>query len=99
MRTRTEFPPAKLQSLSAALRAENFEPYITSVGGSGLGILSPYDHGLSPPAPARLYTGPVTPPETPSERAEGGTLREQFSCVDEGKIKAWAEGQGRWLFV
>ena len=52
---------------------ENFEPYVTSVGGSGLGILSPYpEHRNQDATPSSSRAcehvptfGQVTPPETP----------------------------------
>ena len=100
---RADFPTSKLEALRANLRAENFEPYFTSVGGSGLGILSPYDHGAGAPAHTNFFTGPITPPETPSELADGAAeekpLREQFSIVDPAKLGDWADKQGRWLYV
>lgn len=81
------------------LRAESFDPYFTSVGGSGLGVLSPYDHGS---ANASLFRGPVTPPQTPSPSDvpnDAKPLREQFGGVPETQLNEWANGQGRWLYV
>ena len=37
-----DFKAEALKALLAELSANDFDPYMTSVGGSGLGILSPY---------------------------------------------------------
>jgi len=60
-----------LQDLINDLNDEGFQPYLTSVGGSGLGILSPYPEYRTrgshvPHAPEE--TGQVTPPDTPTPR-------------------------------
>lgn len=68
-----DFEPANLQDLVDDLFREKFEPYITSVGGSGLGILSPYPEQRNRdvvPSSSRTYEDvptfeQVTPPETP----------------------------------
>ncbi|KDR78906.1 hypothetical protein GALMADRAFT_244552 [Galerina marginata CBS 339.88] len=66
-----DFKNEQLQDLINTLIRENFQPYLTSVGGSGLGILSPYpehrNHGSRTlHAPEGL--GQVTPPDTPTAR-------------------------------
>ena len=91
----------RLKQLMTELRADGFEPYLTSVGGSGVGVLSPYSSSDGPSA----YDGLATPPETPDasdESVQGlasAPLRAAFentTSVDFGK---WAEGRGRWLYV
>ena len=52
---------------------ESFQPYLTSVGGSGLGILSPYAEHRN--RGSKIYRapgefGPVTPPDTPTPREQ-----------------------------
>ena len=96
---RPDFPRNYLDALVRELQAANFDPYLTSVGGSGLGILSPYNHASS-------LSGdePITPPETPAENdldGELGTsaLREQFCNVATQELHQWADARGRWLFV
>ena len=85
------------------LRADGFEPYLTSVGGSGVGVLSPY----RPKAAGKL---PATPPESPEESDEdeklvpaqpgsGEPLRATFEATLTGDLSHWAEGRGRWLYV
>jgi len=83
------------------LSTDNFDAYVTSVGGSGLGILSPYGH------PAQSESAPVTPPETPNSNlkdidADGTVLEALRACFEtktNGELAKWAEGLGRWLFV
>jgi len=95
---------ANLDKLISSLEEDGYGTYLTSVGGSGLGVLSPYnDDGES-----HLDGGPVTPPETPlptgSPRDEDnvGLYRSQ-KTVFEGKSSAelveWMESRGRWLYV
>ncbi|KII89746.1 hypothetical protein PLICRDRAFT_39906 [Plicaturopsis crispa FD-325 SS-3] len=97
------FEDAALRELVANLAGDGFDPYLTSVGGSGLGILSPYGQHHEPSAPR-----PVTPPETPNEAstrrdAEGDVspdpLRGNFESQSISDLAAWVEGRGKWLFV
>jgi cystathionine beta-lyase/mevalonate kinase len=97
-----DFKETALQDLVAALTDDHFDPYLTSVGGSGLGILSPY--GQRP----LLAPSPVTPPGTPDGRGKPVTLaagappeplRSPFETTDMGELAGWADGLGRWLFV
>lgn len=63
-----DFEAEALQDLIKDLIRENFQPYLTSVGGSGLGILSPYAEHRNPELDMhrpRNDVGQVTPPETP----------------------------------
>ncbi|KAJ3510120.1 hypothetical protein NLJ89_g4855 [Agrocybe chaxingu] len=67
----TDFKDEQLQDLIDDLIREGFQPYLTSVGGSGLGILSPYPGHRT--RGSRLYHAPegfgqVTPPDTPIPR-------------------------------
>ncbi|KAI0050453.1 cystathionine beta-lyase [Auriscalpium vulgare] len=86
-----------LAELMAALEESGFHPYLTSVGGSGLGILSPY-------APDN-HLGPITPPETPNDVADGPlhVLHESVRVAFEEKgvteLTAWADDKGKWLYV
>jgi hypothetical protein len=96
------FPEDKLQQVINDLRNDGFEAYLTSVGGSGVGVLSPYR--------ARPTERPVTPPETPAE-SDGGErsiesdsdsvdpLRAAFETHLTSDLSHWAEEQGRWLYV
>lgn len=66
-----DFKDEQLQDLIKALIRENFEPYLTSVGGSGLGILSPYPEHRNRGSGLRRTAegfGQVTPPDTPTPR-------------------------------
>lgn len=96
--------------LTEALIREGFHPYLTSVGGSGLGILSPYpEHrtrGSDPLPPPRHDTaGHVTPPDTPSSEIRApkhgpfDPLRPTFETASKADITNWASSLGRWLYV
>lgn len=96
-----DFKEETLQDLISALASDNFDPYLTSVGGSGLGILSPYRQ--SPP----MVSGPATPPETPNGQGIPATevdtspapLRMSFESKNMDELAGWADGLGRWMFV
>lgn len=83
------------------MAGDKFDPYLTSVGGSGLGILSPYSQSLP------VASGPVTPPETPNGQGKLTTdvdapsepLRTSFETTDINELAGWADALGRWLFV
>ncbi|EIN03696.1 cystathionine beta-lyase [Punctularia strigosozonata HHB-11173 SS5] len=85
-----------LRDLLESLSADGFRPYITSVGGSGLGVLSPYHQ--------RRHS-PVTPPESPPDHEDGQIalrdtlLRSAFETKSVGELAAWADACGRWLYV
>jgi hypothetical protein len=89
---------------------EGFEPYLTSVGGSGLGILSPYaEHRTREPhmVPIPEESGQLTPPGTPGPRkiSKGSpssqleSLRQPFLSTNLAGMAEWATGLGRWLYV
>jgi len=67
-----DFKDEQLQDLIDSLIRESFQPYLTSVGGSGLGILSPYpehrNRGSRQVRHAPEGYGQVTPPDTPTPR-------------------------------
>ena len=75
-----------LGTLTEELISSGFRPYITSVGGSGLGILSPYD-------PAN-HTFP-----TPRTTDQQPSLCEALEAQDVEELTEWAEKRGRWLYV
>ena len=87
---------------------QGFEPYLTSVGGSGLGILSPYaEHREPHMAPIREDSSQLTPPGTPGPRktSRGSppshleSLRQHFLSTDLKGMAEWANNLGRWLYV
>ncbi|KAJ7116398.1 cystathionine beta-lyase [Mycena epipterygia] len=100
-----DFQQEALDKLIAELAQEKFVPYLTSVGGSGLGILSPY----TPPNLAQSQTaavdlpGQVTPPQTPgvATQPEAGDplLRLAFEKQRVSSLAQWADELGRWLYV
>jgi len=77
-----------LRALIEGLTNSGFRPYLTSVGGSGLGVLSPYD----PANYAVASSKPENPDQSPS-------LRELFEGKRIEELAAWAERRGRWMYV
>jgi len=77
-----------LRALTEELNSSGFRPYLTSVGGSGLGVLSPYD-------PANYA---VASPQGES-RDHQPSLREVFEAQGIEELTAWAEQRGRWMYV
>lgn len=77
-----------LRALIEALTSSGYQPYLTSVGGSGLGVLSPYD----PANYAVASSKPENPDQSPS-------LREAFEGKRIEELAGWAEQRGRWLYV
>lgn len=75
-----------LDDLIQSLRNDGFEPYLTSVGGSGLGILQ------SKATAVDVKT---------SEAGEIShiPLRKAFQEVDAPALELWAEKTGEWIFT
>jgi len=96
-----DFSDALMADLLAELSANNFDPHLTSVGGSGLGILSPYPEHRN--SSANVPQGQVTPPETPDEAANGSqlgnSLRTPFEVNSLSELSGWAHDLGKWLYV
>lgn len=82
-----DFASDLLEQLMQELVSNGFQPYLTSVGGSGLGVLSPW-HPQNPLA---------TPPDTPEIGAP--PLRAAFTNTPIPELTKLAEDRGRWLFV
>lgn len=88
-----DFSETALQDLMKELVAAEFEPYLTAVGGSGMGILSPY-----PEHRASQVTPPATPALDGPQPAEP-ELQKTFETQTVLDLSKWAEGLGRWLYV
>ena len=77
---------------------------MTAVGGSGLGILSPYDDVVVDSDEGEV-AAVLSPPMTPDVPREGGgtlavgSIRARFERVDTEELSAWAAGRGKWLYV
>lgn len=84
---------SSLRELMASLSGDSFVPYLTSVGGSGLGILSPYNQ------PQLLATPPESPCESEARAGAVESLRDTFAGKATADLTAWADNLGRWLFV
>jgi hypothetical protein len=97
-----DFEESTLQNLVADLLRESFDTYLTSVGGSGLGILSPYGQHRKPVNHYSLEgRGQVTPPGTPTckDNRDSIPLRTLFETRAISELTTWADGLGRWGFV
>ncbi|KAI0346577.1 cystathionine beta-lyase [Trametopsis cervina] len=79
------FPEGDLTALLRDLQTANFDPYLTSVGGSGLGILSP--HGRKPLDADADGTSSI----------QG--LQDHFSSIKDEDLTRWVEGRGPWMYV
>ncbi|OBZ72603.1 Cystathionine beta-lyase [Grifola frondosa] len=95
-----DFEETVLQTLLSSLLEDNFQPYLTAVGGSGLGILSPYEDEL----PDDLEVSLMSPPTTPdldhrNENKEGHPLRSRFENLNIEHLPKWAAERGKWLYV
>ncbi|KAJ8453951.1 hypothetical protein ONZ51_g13311 [Trametes cubensis] len=96
-----DFADDALQALISTLEAQGYRPYVTAVGGSGMGILSPYDpimvDGEDDVSP------PLSPPATPDPNGAGESqhpsIRRRFESVDVSELSQWASGRGKWLYV
>ncbi|KAK1215027.1 cystathionine beta-lyase [Marasmius sp. AFHP31] len=78
-----DFKAEALRDLIAELSANDFDPYITSVGGSGLGILSPYEEHRNKQAVDGL----------------DDTIQGAFKVRKITELTPWANDLGRWLYV
>ena len=93
-----DFKDATMAELKSALQNDGFDTYLTSVGGSGLGILSPYNQRAPSDAPP-------TPPSDSSQNTievvdeAPDPLRSSLDAKPLGELSAWADSLGRWLFV
>jgi hypothetical protein len=91
-----DFPTESLKALFTDLTNAGFTPYPTSVGGSGMGVLSPWN------TPRPLATPPDSPrgdEPTPAWNSDAGSLRAKFEGAAPEELAQWADERGRWLFV
>lgn len=80
-----DFADESLQQLTAALQEKGYTPYVTTIGGSGLGVLWPRDGEEVPTAATPGGTQPF--------------MRTGFENVPTDRLGSWAASHGRWLFV
>ena len=105
--TPPDFKAQALQDLINDLIREDFQPYLTSVGGSGLGVLSGHHRNRRSAAYRTGHAlGQVTPPETPiaddlsrPDAYDVEPLRPSFEASSISELEAWADGAGHWLYV
>lgn len=82
----TDMSEETLASLTQSLRDDGFEPYLTSVGGSGLGVLQ-----------SRVTAVDVRSRE--DGETNHIPLRKAFQSIDATGLEAWAERTGEWIFT
>jgi mevalonate kinase len=80
------FPESKLQDLIAELERNNFQPYLTTIGGSGVGVLWPRE-------------GEAIPTASSAPDGTQPSLRKMFEEVSKEQLAGWAASHGRWVFV
>ncbi|CEQ41179.1 SPOSA6832_02871 [Sporobolomyces salmonicolor] len=83
-----DFPAASLGSLQSALAASGFETYVTTVGGSGLGVVVPPSSSSSSSA---LSEGGAEASRVPDVK--------RFEEAGSEELVRWAEAAGRWTYV
>ena len=94
-----DFHDNLLQELIASLGQDNFQSYLTAVGGSGVGILSPYE------VHRRASDPSISLESSSSKNIPNGAasvdylLKSEFDTVLHDEFAQWAESQGRWLYV
>ncbi|THV02878.1 cystathionine beta-l [Dendrothele bispora CBS 962.96] len=94
-----DFKDELMSDLLTELRGNKFDPYLTSVGGSGLGILSPYEQHRNDRPGSWQNLGHLTPPKTPADSLTGEALRPHFEVKPVSELPDWANGLGKWLYV
>ncbi|KAI3613759.1 cystathionine beta-lyase [Moniliophthora roreri] len=97
-----EFKDELMQDLLAELSGNKFDPYLTSVGGSGLGILSPHEQHRIKRDTRSAPDGQVTPPKTPRNESPtkfDDSLQPSFKWTPTLDLAEWAQDLGRWLYV
>ncbi|KAL0574237.1 cystathionine beta-lyase [Marasmius crinis-equi] len=78
-----DFKADAMKDLLAELSASNYDPYTTSVGGSGLGILSPYKEHRN----------------KQTKDGVEDTIQGAFKTKETTELTPWANDLGRWLYV
>jgi len=107
-----DFLESSLEELMRELAADRLDPYLTTVGGSGLGILAPSAHHsvatavaaaaarpnvtIGADRPSVAVGGQVTPP---ADAGDVESLRKLMEAKNVERLSEWAAGLGHWLYV
>ena len=91
-----DFPESSLSSLVANLRDKGYVPYLTQVGGPGLGILASHATALLPITPPEPATGDG---EVEGVRNESETLVALFAQKPKSELGPWMDALGPWAHV
>ncbi|KAF7312172.1 Cystathionine beta-lyase [Mycena indigotica] len=94
-----EFQPESLLDLTGQLEIQQFVPYTVAVGGSGLGILSPYAAPNLTETKSTIVSDQMTPPETPGFMSFDTLMRIAFEKQSTDSLPRWADSLGHWLYV
>ncbi|KAI6025599.1 Cys/Met metabolism PLP-dependent enzyme-domain-containing protein [Pisolithus orientalis] len=90
-----DFSESSLSSVITTLREKGYVPYLTQVGGPGLGVL----------VSQGSFALPMTPPEPPAcgiENSDGlseGALTGLFAQQSKPELGSWIDSLGNWAFV
>ena len=79
-------PESQLQELIQSLRDDGFHPYLTAVGGSGLGVLQSAASAVDVNALGAGEHNHIP-------------LRKAFQEIDATRLEVWAEKTGDWVFT
>ncbi|KAI6045307.1 Cys/Met metabolism PLP-dependent enzyme-domain-containing protein [Pisolithus marmoratus] len=90
-----DFSESSLSSVIATLQEKGYVPYLTQVGGPGLGILISQNTSL-PMTPSESAVSDI---ESNGEPSEGETLAAQFAQKSKAELGSWIDGLGDWAYV
>ncbi|KIM54345.1 hypothetical protein SCLCIDRAFT_31139 [Scleroderma citrinum Foug A] len=91
-----DFPESSLSSLVANLCDKGYIPYLTQVGGPGLGILASHTTALLPITPPEPAAGDG---EVDGVRNESETLAALFAQKPKSELGPWMDALGPWAHV
>ncbi|KAI6122182.1 cystathionine beta-lyase [Pisolithus croceorrhizus] len=89
-----DFSESSLSSVIAALQEKGYIPYLTEVGGPGLGILIAQSTSALPITPPEPAT-----PDTESDGWLGGQTVALFVQKSKPELGSWIGGLGDWAYV
>ncbi|KAI6008440.1 Cys/Met metabolism PLP-dependent enzyme-domain-containing protein [Pisolithus marmoratus] len=91
-----DFSESSLSSVIATLQEKGYVPYLTQVGGPGLGILISQNTSALPMTPSESAVSDI---ESNSGLSEGETLAALFAQKSKTELGSWIDGLGDWAYV
>ncbi|KAG6334057.1 hypothetical protein ID866_5031 [Astraeus odoratus] len=88
---------ASLEALVAGLRDKGYVPYLTQVGGPGLGILASRATSMLPITPPELSTPSAESHNTLDE--DGNALVTVFTQKSKTELSSWIDNLGGWAYA